>query len=566
LNVAAEGNGPRSLFLLSFCDTDHFSTLSSPSGKSTPENRQRHPTTPRLCPFESGRSPEEPAEVNDRPSRDLTHDLFLPTLLFAALGGMTWAVRGSSGYGAAAGCIFAGVMWGAAWWFISRDRDVVPSRRYASGWIVLAVTIGLGFSGARGWMQWPSFFEGKLQTDFAKGEFVPISRAYGFVWLFIAGMPWAGIGACLLAWCGSLRETRAWHWALRIGCGVGGGTLAWYLFQSFPQYFLPMYEALEERYHDFENNPNLRRLINDSRLAIAHLGIYLGLLTYEIIRRDTKNALLILTVGVVNGAGWALCQNWKWAPEVWPSGNFNWWRCWESSGGISIGIALGVAYFFTNRRMSTQELAIVRARRSIAGPNFEWLAVYLVLATVALLPMFESAGLWGAIYLGVLAAFGIAYVLVRRRAFYSEPEPPLGAYGDPNLERVGLYLGLLFGLGISVRSGLKGWFNIYRGNEEYYSALLWQILGPCFLIGLLAICGRALFRPLPRNFRGDLFPHASGLMWLVLVVQNVLAQLITGPLDQWNEFAFNLYYALLFLITAVIVLHYAERQRREPRA
>ena len=61
----------------------------------------------------------------------MTHDLFLPTLLFAALGGMTWAVRGCSGFGATAGCIFAGAMWGAAWWFIAHDPTREQSRRYA---------------------------------------------------------------------------------------------------------------------------------------------------------------------------------------------------------------------------------------------------------------------------------------------------------------------------------------------------------------------------------------------------------------------------------------------------
>ena len=152
---------------------------------------------------------------------DLTHDLFLPTLLFAALGGMTWAVRGCSGFGAAAGCLFAGVTWGAAWWFIARDPAREQLRRYASGWIILAVTLGVGLSGARGWMQWPSFFEGRLSTDFERGEFEPISRAYGFLWLFIAGVPWAGIGACLLAWTGSLRTTRWWHWMVRTACGLG---------------------------------------------------------------------------------------------------------------------------------------------------------------------------------------------------------------------------------------------------------------------------------------------------------------------------------------------------------
>ncbi len=55
--------------------------------------------------------------------RDWAHDLVLPTLLFAALGGMTWAVRGCSGFGAVPGCVFAGVMWGAAWWFLALDAN-----------------------------------------------------------------------------------------------------------------------------------------------------------------------------------------------------------------------------------------------------------------------------------------------------------------------------------------------------------------------------------------------------------------------------------------------------------
>src|SRR5512140_1415517 len=91
---------------------------------------------------------------------ELTHDLILPTLLFAALGGMTWAVRGCSGYGAMAGCLFAGITWSTAWWFIARVSGPKQSRRYASGWIVLALALGIAISGNRGWMQWPSFFDG----------------------------------------------------------------------------------------------------------------------------------------------------------------------------------------------------------------------------------------------------------------------------------------------------------------------------------------------------------------------------------------------------------------------
>jgi len=193
-------------------------------------------------------------------------------------------------------------------------------------------------------MQWPSFFNGHLQTDTAAGKWVPIPRVYGFIWLFIAGMPWAGIGACLLAWCGSKQPTRACIWILRLACGFGASYLALYLFNHFPEYFMPLYKSLKAQYLDLQSNPNLRRLTNDNRSAIRHMGFYLGFLLFEAGRRDWKNVKLILTVGVVNGLGWALCQNWQWAARVWPDGHFNFWRCWESSGGISIGIAYGLAY------------------------------------------------------------------------------------------------------------------------------------------------------------------------------------------------------------------------------
>jgi hypothetical protein len=552
---------------------------------------------------------------------DLTHDLFLPTLLFAALGGMTWAVRGCSGFGAVPGCLFAGVTWGAAWWFISRDPSREQSRRYTSAWIILAVTLGVGLSGGRGWMQWPAFFEGKIVTNSDKDAFLPISRSYGFLWMFIAGVPWAGLGACALAWCGSQRETRIWHWILRIACGVGVAAGLRWLIQTYPQHFLPLYDSLESRYRDAEANPSLRRLVNDCTAACEHLGYLLGFLLYELLRRDWKNAVLILTVGLVNGTGWALCQNWEWAHRIWPQASFNFWRCWESSGGISIGIAYGIAYFLVNRRMSDQERAIVASRREVEGPNFEWLLIFLGLTVfVAYFFRFRLNGWWGTLEFALVLATGMAYYLKSRgdlepmavfvtvaimlcfftpalvglfsaKSAHSFPGPrtlyrygslfaalpvvigfvwyllnyksyeeekriTTPADGDSNLQRFGLYLGLLTGLGLSIRNGLKGWFNIYKGNEDYYDRLLWQGFSWIYVAFLIAIAFAILGRSRPRDARGNPFPHAYGWMWLVLIVQNVIAQLITGPLNQWHEVAFSIYYGLLFAITAVIVMHY----------
>jgi hypothetical protein len=431
---------------------------------------------------------------------DLARDLVLPTVLFMALGGMTWAVRGCSGFGAVNGCVFAGVTWGAAWWFISRDASPIQSRRYSSGWIILALTIGIGISGNRGWMQWPSFFEGHLQLNSPEGRFVPIPRLYGFIWLFIAGVPWAGLGACLLAWCASDSNVTRKDWLLRLGCGLAMALAARAAFEHLPEIFLPLYRQLKDQYTNPTANPNLRRLIGDNRAALTHLGFYLGFLVAEAIRRDRKNVLLIVTVGVVNGLGWSACQNWRWAAAVWPNAHFNWWRCWESCGGLSIGAAYGLAYFLVNR---------------------------------------PSAGL---------------DQLERR------PNP------SPNLERFGAYTGLILGLGLSIKNGGKGWANIYLGNEDHWNRILWSVIGPLQICALVCVLWRLRSKPLPPSFKGTVFAHEYRLIWLVLITQNVIAQMVTGPHNNWNETAFSIYYLLLMGISGCIIHHFNCLKRWQPRS
>jgi hypothetical protein len=599
--------------------------------------------------------------------KDLANNLVLPTILFAALGGMSWAVRGTRGFGGGAGCIFAGVLWGVAWWYLARSTSQPPRRRYASGWIVVALVMGMAISGERGWMQWSHFFSGKLYTDHANGQFVPISRAYGFLWLFLAGMPWAGISACFVAWSGSLRETRIWHWLGRIAIGLACGTLLGLLLVKYPQFFLPLYSSISDKYQDLQANPDLRRVIEDCRLAMVHVGFYLGFLLFELLRRDWKNAGLIATVGLLNGIGWAALQNWKWAPEVFEDMQFAWWRCWESSGGISIGLAFGIAYYLFNGKMPEAERLQVGARRSLLGPNFEWFLVFGTLASLLAVYLDElvgprdSVGLtrlelpeqiapalvahfnaWGSWYCAAAIAFatlyyfayrgttvdgarekrgwvgwltrvewgaalislgfiiplfadlrlrewlyrllgwelpqdsqlpeisdeliwfrlacvalvslaGVAWYFARRKAFEQERSVNTPVTGDPNLERLGVYLGILAGLCLSIYNGTNGFFKVYGDSAE--NGWLWNYVGPVYFLLLLGVLSWILIRPLPRNFRGDLHPRAYGLVWLVLLVQNAIAQVVTGPPYVWKELAFSLYYLLLLTISGLIVFH-----------
>jgi hypothetical protein len=154
-------------------------------------------------------------------------------------------------------------------------------------------------------------------------------------------------------------------------------------------------------------------------------------------------------------------------------------------------------------------------------------------------------------------AYGIAYFLVNGQLSEVERTHSSAWLGNahPNAERFGAYLGLLLGLGISVKNGLKGWANIYLGNENYWNGILWRIIGPLLVIGVIGLIVRLRRRPLPRGFDGDVFPRAYLLIWLVLINQNLLAQLITGPWTVWSEIFFSLYYVLLFVLSGVILHH-----------
>ena len=64
--------------------------------------------------------------------------------------------------------------------------------------------------------------------------------------------------------------------------------------------------------------------------------------------------------------------------------------------------------------------------------------------------------------------------------------------------------------------------------------------------------------------RNVVFPHAYTIVWVVLIIMNVLAQLVTSSPRHWTEVVFAVYYLLLFGVTGLIVHHYhvLHRKRR----
>ena len=246
-----------------------------------------------------------------------------------------------------------------------------------------------------------------------------------------------------------------------------------------------------------------------------------------------------------------------WAFRIWPDARFNFWRCWESSGGISIGIAYGVAYYLVNRRPKDDDTAPENTAAGQEAPGLGWVIAFIVTALLLGLITPEVMSIWcSALLTLVAAAFAIAfYVKAQEATRKLEPDGAWSTYG-PNLERWGAYTGLILGLGLSIKNGFKGWANIYLGNENYWDNVAMNVVGPVMILGLAAVSVWILLRPRPAGPRVDPFPYAYGLIWLVLIVQNAIAQFVTGLLTSWNEVAFSIYYVLLFIISAVIVCHY----------
>jgi hypothetical protein len=166
------------------------------------------------------------------------------------------------------------------------------------------------------------------------------------------------------------------------------------------------------------------------------------------------------------------------------------------------------------------------------------------------------------LYLAAVMLVGMGWYYLAQRKFAAEKQFGTPAAGDPNLERFGLALGLLAGLGLSLQYGIKGWFNTYGYDERVWDLRLQHALAPVYLLVALGISLWVLLSPLPRNFRGNIFPHAAAAMWLVLLVQNAIAQAITGPLTDSNERAFSIYYGVLFVLTAVTVVHFQLVKKR----
>jgi hypothetical protein len=167
----------------------------------------------------------------------------------------------------------------------------------------------------------------------------------------------------------------------------------------------------------------------------------------------------------------------------------------------------------------------------------------------------EVMPIWSAIVFAFMAiVFGIGYYQMGQRE-------PLGGSASwpvngPVLERWGAYMGIVLGMGLSIKNGLKGWANIHLGDERLWNDRFWYVAFVVMYFALIAILVSLLRQRPSEKLDADPFPRAYALLWFVLIVQNIVALLVTFSPSNWVEIAFCIYYLLLFVISGAVVYHY----------
>lgn len=132
----------------------------------------------------------------------VNRELVLAVLLFGSIGAITWAIRGTAGWGGVDGTVIPGLMWGILWYYVAFRKGID-----ARG-VILWLGLGLALGGELGYGQYTSWIRG----IFYVGEgTIPIKPWLGYFWFAMCGIGWAGPGGIILGWAlGRRVSIRIW--------------------------------------------------------------------------------------------------------------------------------------------------------------------------------------------------------------------------------------------------------------------------------------------------------------------------------------------------------------------
>lgn len=304
-------------------------------------------------------------------------DYILVAIICGLMGAFYWAIRGTGGFGGAAGGALAGFGWALLWHAFSHSDGAGEHRPYSHAWMVWAITLGIAFGGLTGYGVYTAWVRGTFYLDYPGGV-REVGAWTGYAMLFVCGLHWGGNTGCFMAWCAPGRPVRGRDWLLRIACGVAGAVAAGIVVRVFPQLFLPFYG---EGLYQVEANATCQRAVGSIHNIAWHVGLFLGFLGYEIGRRDWRAVGMILVLALGFAIPFAVGGAWHTmhGSEL----KIGWWKNWEMTIGLGGGLAFGLAFFLFNRPAAASRPALGAKSRAFFASYFPfWLPALIVCFSV----------------------------------------------------------------------------------------------------------------------------------------------------------------------------------------
>lgn len=277
----------------------------------------------------------------------LIYELLLPTLLFASIGAITWAIRGTAGWGGVDGTVVPGLTWGLLWYYLAYRRGID-----ARG-IVLWLGLGLALGGELGYGQYTGWIQGVFQVG---NETIHISPLLGYFWFTMCGIGWAAPGGILLGWALS-KSTSVRIWTVR----------SLILLLLLAVLFVPsvidylgdillktessiLYPNADKGIYAGNLGDHLSRTVYTNTQNFVVVIWWIVSLLAAIWQRDKVTIVLGLIIGGGFGLGFMQSAIWVLGYGIAPD-YIDWWKVWELNSGFNLGVLYAIAFYWAIRNL-----------------------------------------------------------------------------------------------------------------------------------------------------------------------------------------------------------------------
>ncbi len=270
-------------------------------------------------------------------TRPCVQELWPALVLFGSVGAITWAIRGTNGWGGVDGTIVPGMTWGLLWYYLCCRKGI--DARGIPLWLGLGISIG----GELGYGQYVSWIQGRFNVG---GDIIPIAPWIGYVWLLICGIGWGATGGVALGWALSGRASFR-RWLGRILIPVGVGFIGWVLVRLCPGLFFPNYSL---GIYASELDRHLARTVYTNTQNFTVLAWWIGAMLVAAVQKDKATFVIGTLIGGGFGCGFTLGAVWCLGFSYTPAA-IDWWKMWELNAGFNLGLLYVLALYWAIRQV-----------------------------------------------------------------------------------------------------------------------------------------------------------------------------------------------------------------------